>query len=67
MKSITNAEYEEYQKYKRQKLRGHILTPDGLRFIVESYDGDAEKIGNHFLELLPKIMEMDGADEKSVL
>ena len=57
MKSIPNKEYEEFQKYKSDKLNGRILTPDGLRFIIEAYDYDAQKIGQHFLELLPKIRE----------
>lgn len=28
MKSITNKEYEEWQKYKAEKVKGHILMPD---------------------------------------
>ena len=36
MKSIPNKEYEEFQKYKSDKLNGRILTPDGLRFIIEA-------------------------------
>ena len=36
MKQITNQEYEEFQKYKSDKLHGHILTPEGLRFIIEA-------------------------------
>ncbi len=57
MKQITNKEYEEFQKYKSDKQHGRILAPDTLRFIMESYDYDAEKIGQHFLEMLPKIRE----------
>ena len=57
MKSISNKEYEEFQKYKSDKLNGRILTPDGLRFIIEAHDYDAQKIGQHFLEMLPKIRE----------
>ena len=57
MKQITNKEYEEFQKYKSDKLNGRILTPDGLLFIVEAYEYDAQKIGQHFLEMLPKIRE----------
>lgn len=33
MKQIKNLEYEEFQKYLRDKNNGRILTPDGLRFI----------------------------------
>ena len=35
MKQISNKEYEEFHKYKSDKLNGRILTPDGLRFIIE--------------------------------
>ncbi len=50
-------EYEEFQKYKSDKLNGRILTPGGLRFIIESNEYDAQKIGRYFLESLPKIRE----------
>ena len=49
MKQITNKEYEEWQKYKAEKAKGHILLPDTVRFICEA------NIGQHFLEILPKI------------
>ena len=55
MKQITNKEYEEWQKYKAEKAKGHILLPDTVRFICEANGYDAEKIGQHFLEILPKI------------
>ena len=57
MKQITNKEYDEFRKYKRDRLNGRILTPDGLRVLIEAYGYDAEKIGRHFLEMLPKIRE----------
>lgn len=57
MKQITNKEYEEYQKYKKDKFNGHILSPDVLRFIIEANEYDAQKIGQHFLDMLPKILE----------
>lgn len=53
MKQITNKEYEEYKKYKDAKTKGRVLTPDGLRLICAGYEYDAEKIGQHFLEVLP--------------
>ena len=28
MKQITNKEYEEWQKYKAEKAKGHVLLPD---------------------------------------
>ena len=30
MKQITNKEYEEWQKYKEEKAKGHVLMPDTL-------------------------------------
>ena len=59
MKQIKNSEYEEYQKYLRDKNNGRILTPDGLRLICQANDYDAEKIGQHFLEVLPKILQSE--------
>ena len=57
MKQMTNKEYEEWQKYKAEKAKGHALLPDTVRFICEANGYDAEKIGQHFLEILPKITE----------
>ena len=57
MKQITNKEYEEFQKYKTYKLNGRIVYPDGLRFIIEANEYDAQKIGQYFLEMLLKIRE----------
>ena len=57
MKQITNKEYEEWQKYKAEKAKDHILLPDAVQFICEANGYDAEKIGQHFLEILPKITE----------
>ena len=31
MKQITNKEYEEWQKYKAEKAKGHVLLPDTVR------------------------------------
>ena len=57
MKQITNKEYDEFQQYKREKAQGKILMPDGLRFIIEANGYDAQRIGQHFLDMLPKIQE----------
>ena len=35
--------------------KSHILLPDTVRFICEANSYDAEKIWQHFLEILPKI------------
>jgi len=59
MKQIKNSEYEEFQKYLHNKNNGRILTPDGLRLICQVNDYDAEKIGQHFLEVLPKILQAE--------
>ena len=59
MKQINNSEYEEFQKYLHNKNNGRILTPDGLRLICQANDYDAEKIGQHFLEVLPKILQAE--------
>lgn len=59
MKQIKNSEYEEYQKYLRDKNNGRILTTDGLRLICQANDYDAKKIGKHFLEVLPKILQAE--------
>ena len=53
MKQITNKEYEA------EKAKGHILLPDTVRFICEANGYDAEKIGQHFLEILPKICPLE--------
>ena len=55
LKQISNKEYEDWRQYQYDKINGRILQPDTIRFICESYDFDAEKIGQHFLELLPKL------------
>lgn len=38
-----------------EDIRGSFLTPDALRFICAANGYDAEKIGQYFLELLPKM------------
>ena len=55
MKQITNKEYEEFQKYKEDKLYGRVLTPYGLRLICAAENYDPEAIGKRMLEALAKI------------
>ena len=55
MKQLTNKEYEEYQKYKEDKLYGRLLTSDGLRFICAAENYNPEAIGKRTLEALAKI------------
>lgn len=57
MKQLSNKQYEEYQKFLEAKNKGRILTPEGIRFICAANDYNPEKIGQHFLELLPKLSE----------
>ena len=57
MKQIANKEYEKWQKCKVEKEKGHVLLPDTARFICETNGFDAEKNGQRFLEILPKITE----------
>lgn len=52
---LTKEQIADYEKLCHERNNGRLLTPDGIRFICESYNYDAEKIGQHFLELLPKI------------
>lgn len=45
MPTITKKELEDYEQLCCDRNYGHLLTPDGLRFICEAYHYDAEKIG----------------------
>lgn len=53
---LTKKQIEDYKKLCEARSSGRILTPDGLRFICEAYNYDPEKIGQHFLEVLPRIL-----------
>ena len=55
MKQITNKEYEEFQKYKEDKLYGRVFTSDGLCLICAAENYDPEAIGKRMLETLAKI------------
>lgn len=55
MKQITNKEYEEFQKYKEDKIYGRVLTSDGLRLICAAENYNSEAIGKRMLETLAKI------------
>ncbi len=59
MPTITKKQLEEYEQLKRDRDHGRLLTPDGLRFICETNGYDPEKIGKHFLEVLPKVLEKE--------
>ena len=55
MKKITNKEYEAYEKYKMDVIKGRVLTPDGIRFIVKANNYNPEGIGKDILEAYAKI------------
>ena len=55
MATITKKQLAEYEQLKKDRDNGRLLTPEGLRFICEANGYDPEKIGKHFLEVLPKI------------
>lgn len=59
MPTITKKQMEEYVQLKRDRDNGRLLTPDGLRFICEANGYDPEKIGKHFLEVLPKVLQKE--------
>ena len=54
-KTLTAKQIKDYEQLCHDRNNGRILTPDGLRFICEAYNYNAEAIGKHFLELLPKL------------
>ncbi len=56
MKSaLTKKQLADYEQLCHDRNNSHILTPAGLRFICESCNYDAEKIGKHMLETLSTI------------
>lgn len=54
MATITKKQLEEYERLRRDRDNGRVLTPDGLRLICAAYENDPEKIGIHMLEMLAK-------------
>lgn len=50
--TITKKQYEDYQRLKEIERSGHVLTTDGLRFIIAANEGDPTEIGKYFLDLL---------------
>lgn len=55
MKKITDKEYEEFQKYKTDVMKGRILTSDGIRLIVKANNYDPEGIGKDILRAYAKL------------
>ena len=54
-RTLTKKQIEDYQKLCSDRTNGRLLTPEGLYFICEACNFDAETIGKHFLEILPQI------------
>ena len=59
MPTITKKQLADYEQLCMDRNNGRIFTPDGLRFICEAYEYDPEKIGKHFLEILPKVLQKE--------
>ena len=55
MRKITDKEYEEFQKYKTDVMKGRILTSDGIRLIVKANNYDPEGIGKDILRAYAKL------------
>lgn len=55
MKKITDKEYEEFQKYKTDVIKGRVLTPEGIRLIVKANDYNPEGIGKDILRAYAKM------------
>ena len=54
MPTVTKKQFEEYERLRRNRDNGRLLTPDGLRLICAAYENNPEKIGIHMLEMLAK-------------
>ena len=54
-KTLTQKQIADYEQLFHDRNNGRLLTPDGLRFICEANNYDAEAIGRHFLEVLVKL------------
>lgn len=63
MATITKKQLEEYERLRRDRDNGRVLTPDGLRLICAGFEYDPEKIGIHMLEMLTKFRN-EGVIEK---
>lgn len=59
MPYISQKEWDSYLEYRKLKLNGFILTPNGLRLICKTYSNDAEAIGRHMLSCLARINEKE--------
>ncbi len=58
-RTLTQKQITDYEQLCHERNNGRLLTPDGLRFICEANNYDAEAIGRYFLELLPTICKKE--------
>ena len=56
-KYMTKEQIKDYEYLCHERTYGRLLTSDGIRFICEANEYDAEKIGQHFLNLLPRFQK----------
>lgn len=61
---MTKQQIADYEQLCRDRYNGRILTPDGLRFICEAYNYDAEAIGKHMLETFARFKSERIIDER---
>ena len=54
MATISKKQMEEYERLRRDRDNGRVLTPDGLRLICAGLDYDPEAIGKYMLEMMAK-------------
>ena len=54
-KYMTKEQIADYEKLCKERNNGRLLTAEGIEFICQAHNYDAEAIGKHFLELLPKL------------
>ena len=50
-KTLTRKQIEDYEQLCQDRIKGRILTSEGLCFICEAYNYDPKAIGQHFLEV----------------
>ena len=65
MPTITKKQFNEYMRLCQQRDEGKILTSDGQHFICEANGYDPEKIGKHFLEVLPQVYQQPVISEET--
>ena len=54
MATITKKQLEEYERLRRDRDNGRVLTPDGLRLICAAYENNPQKIDIHRPAMMAK-------------